>query len=902
MFFGRSLPARAATAVPLVLVLAACGGGNGNSAGNPVPPPASVGPGEWAYALARPMPTGFYDVDVTGGPRALRNDLQGGTLAAEVQFVQSHSMAPSGNDAREMPTPVALRSALLLVLGQGALETADPATSVLTVTASRDGSPLGSLRMAPPALLPGSDNPSQGLHGRDDVGYSRRAWSVALPWDWMRPGLQLAFDFAPAQGPRSAATLPAGRIEFAAPAELVVQNIRLGLMAPPNADTGTLIRNPAVAGTAYFQTVPVARLTIAQYEDMQLDRLIVGTGGGAIHTGADTPRFVEGGTDALREDVAKVQVAQGINLANFGLSDSPIDETQPETFSQRTVVHARVRYADRTVDHGLSGGNGMMMLLNSIGNEFSHEMGHGYGLGHFPGEADNVKNPVHHADSGWGWIATRQHMRGNLAWTAPFDPAGTRKYPGTFANSFNYKADAMSGGEPDSGFSDYTHHTGYSALRIQRYLNTARSGGPRAVPDLAFASGWKGWDAASGSWVDRATQTPALSAPRPVAVGVPVVTLLGGYQTEKPQLNLIYPAFHGNWGVVYDPPAPAASGAACWLEVALAQGDPVRVALQASGATDKPRKFHVNLAESRQPQKASLVCRDARGASTVLAEQVLAAPAHAPTPAVGIGEADGLSAQRDVELAQLDEALRAKPADEGLAPRLQLVLLGWRADVDQLPQPSRAWATRWLALRDRVLSLDAQVLANPSLATASPDPAALGTMLTLAQALGIAGASGSDLPAARPLSFGDDQACLQLDAAAGAAPVLKTVTASACQKTAAQQWWQDASGRIHNQARPDLCLTTTGSLQSPVTAEACHPTFMRGQSFTQHTGGSIESLYQPGRFIENHNGGPVLSGNAESPAKQLSMLAPAAPAVWALLQAKTLLALQLNPAAPAPAN
>ena len=44
---------------------------------------------------------GFYDVDGQGNPRTIRNDLTG-TFDAMIQFGQSHTVEPKGNEAKQM--------------------------------------------------------------------------------------------------------------------------------------------------------------------------------------------------------------------------------------------------------------------------------------------------------------------------------------------------------------------------------------------------------------------------------------------------------------------------------------------------------------------------------------------------------------------------------------------------------------------------------------------------------------------------------------------------------------------------------------------------------------------------------------------------------------------------------
>src|SRR5690625_7776772 len=73
--------------------------------------------------------------------------------------------------------------------------------------------------------------------------------------------------------------LEAEAIEMAPPSELVLNNIRIGLLTdPPVNEDHYIMLEPAKAGADYFQTAPLSKLTIAQYEDIRLDRVMVATG------------------------------------------------------------------------------------------------------------------------------------------------------------------------------------------------------------------------------------------------------------------------------------------------------------------------------------------------------------------------------------------------------------------------------------------------------------------------------------------------------------------------------------------------------------------------------------------------------------------------------------------------
>src|SRR5690606_23911126 len=113
-------------------------------------------------AFDTPADLGFHDVTAQGTPRALRDDLDG-PLAGQVELAQSHTVDPTGNAARELPTVVARRAALLLVSPH-----ADPGS--LRVAASVGGRPLGELTLAHPNALPASDQNAP--EGRRSVQYS----------------------------------------------------------------------------------------------------------------------------------------------------------------------------------------------------------------------------------------------------------------------------------------------------------------------------------------------------------------------------------------------------------------------------------------------------------------------------------------------------------------------------------------------------------------------------------------------------------------------------------------------------------------------------------------------------------------------------------------------------------
>ena len=343
---------------------------------------------------------GFFDhAGRAGAIRDIRPDLVG-TFQAMIQFGQNHTVDPQGNEAKNMPRLTAEKEALLLVT---------PTTEMGIVTELvaeiyKDGDLLRSVNLAEPTQIPATDQTNTDKRPR--VSYSNRAWSTKLRWDEVQGGLKIRI----VDEKKRSGELLEDKIDFAAPGELVLTNIRLGMLtAPPQSWGHYMLRDPERAGSDYFQTIPAAKMTVASYDDMKLDRVMVGNG-----TIYDSVSNSKGGVydGDMRENTAKSTFGVGINLANWGVTSASMQsQEQPQLTQNVNAHHARGKYKNVVINdkgvsnngeynHGLSGGNGMLTIIDSQGNEFSHEIGHHYGLGHYPGEQNgDFFWAEHHAES-----------------------------------------------------------------------------------------------------------------------------------------------------------------------------------------------------------------------------------------------------------------------------------------------------------------------------------------------------------------------------------------------------------------------------------------------------------------------------------------------------------------------
>lgn len=766
------------------------------------PPPAAAFSEPTTAVVDEVNALGFYDMTADGQPRPVRNDLTG-DFAGMLQFVQSHSVDPQGNEAKNMPRLTSEREALLLVTP----DPAQPLPKQLRVLVSLDGALKGELALSEPDRLPWADR--TGADGRPDVVYSRRAWSGVLPWDWVQPGMSLqVIDDQGRRGERSA-----DAFDFAAPAELVVQSIRLGMLTNPPTGSGHWFRaRAAQAATEYFQTVPVARLVASYYEDVKLDRVMVGSG--VIY---DTVSAVNGDVYSgdMRENTGKSTFSTGINLANWGVTSAGmVSQQQPQLTQSAVAHHAAGNYANGVHSHGLSGGNGILTLYSSVGNEFSHEIGHHFGLGHYPGQnGDNYFWAGHHHDSGWGYIAYRKRMRANLHWSRGKN-GGMGGMP-VYQDSYSFGTDAMSGGHYASALSNYTHYTGYSTkTKIQPNLNS------RVVWAADSPTGYRKWDTStlkmevSQPKVPTSNQVWYNSADgnyrKPRLFGVPVYTLLGGYDPVT-NTAVLYPALRGNWGQVYDLPAPndAAATKQCWLKVDFVGGASQRIALAPQRMGSNANKLHVNLAQAEQPLAATLQCREAAGDSpfdlaTVSIPQGLPAM---PAPVV-VGRDERFKALLNEERPKLQAALEAIAGQSVLTLKGEARVL-YESYADQsegLSAAAQQVLQRLQSQEERALRLNRWLDAYAAqLASSDAASEALDSLLTTLQF------NASPLIPARQSVTMSSGNCVRVELVNG---LWNPYVAAKAQCTGAieEQWLVDASGRIRSAAQPAKCLSATNDI------------------------------------------------------------------------------------------
>ncbi len=751
---------------------------------------------------------GFYDKDSTGQTRAVRNDL-GGSLPAMVQFAQDHTVDPAGNEAKSMPRLTMSREAMVLVTPDPSLEGIDNLQMTVTV----NGAVKGSLQLRHPDAIFRSDYIN--TDGRPDYAYSRRAWTGVLPWDWVQPGMELRV----VDNQNRSGNLAAKAIEFGGASELVVLSVRLGMLTAPNvSDDGHWFRShPADAATDYFQTIPAAQLTAGYYEDVTLSQVMVASGVIYNQASASTGDVYSGD---MRENTAKSTFSVGINMANYGVTSSGMQsQAQSQTFQIATIHHARGVYSNGNVNHGLSGGNSILTLSSSRGNEFSHEIGHHYGLGHYPGQnGDNYFWSVHHHDSGWGYIGYRKRMRSNILWQKGVN--GGLAGSATLDATYRFAPDAMAGGDFQSALSKYTHYTGYSTKnKIQPALMN------KPVLTASSPTGYQQWNAETRQMENIAPAVPKqgdvwyngmATFPAPRLQGVPVITLLGGYDPETNNA-LIYPALRGNWGNVFDLPSQSTQKEPrnCWLDVNFAAGNMRRIAVAGKRMqTDKVNKLHVNLAAADRPSQATLQCQTPGAeVQTLYTLNIQQYASDMPAP-VRVGKQYGYQDLRAIELPQLDAALQALATQDSLnlSTANKVLLDSWRGNADELSPAARQQLQRY----DDQQTLGLRI--NRWMDTYAADldqgvPEAQNALLAFIRQLGFNDAPV--MPAAQSMLMPNGN-CIQKFGS-----TVRVAGKALCTGGADEQWILDPRGAIRSRGDAGLCLTDQGWNAAEVKLTAC---------------------------------------------------------------------------------
>ncbi len=313
----------------------------------------------------------------------------------------------------------------------------------------------------------------------NDVVYGEGLWSGIVPAEWVQPGMTLEFTHHDKTGQLAG-------VSVGAPSELLVHTIDVGMLTSPRGQYP--FQADESAQQEYFETIPVSRMIVNNYEPLHLTEVMLPDGTlltdfdpsvGSLHKGT------------MRQHTGKELISIGINNANYGINSSiGVGESQkPYLAAQLTAHNNRGVYANGLVTHGGSGGGGLVTLDASVGNELSHEFGHNYGLNHYPGGfAGSVHQHANMPNATWGWKSSSNRFVPNFRNTVGGETCLYGQCVAPFGGLFPMGTDAMAAGSAPYSQLRYTMYTPYAMSFIQNFLET------KVVFDESSSTGFRQWN------------------------------------------------------------------------------------------------------------------------------------------------------------------------------------------------------------------------------------------------------------------------------------------------------------------------------------------------------------------------------------------------------------------------
>lgn len=465
-------------------------------------------------------------------------------LVGALEWGQTHVIQT--DEERSAPEVGAERETLVLLTpNPPLLESAD-----VRIAAWDGAILLGVVPMAAPYDIPSSLE--EGLTPVSLDAYSDEAWSAMLPWSWVRSGVSLRIG---AMEGGELRVLEHAFEGLASPHEFTVTRTHMVLFGEEDFPV-IPVRSTSKIAADFGASVPGAEFRWVNTTPWRLDAMVVNTVEGPRWVASETERL-EKTSDPNRWNILKHQTALRLSLANTGrglrLTSPPEGDSSPYSFgtsmAQGWVRTGDGHYTDIN-DAGLAAGwtGWSGMWLDECGNGFIHEVGHSFTLAHFTGGtaanwgigAEYPKDGTNVEGHPWGFDTTRRQFR---TWYRV-----NGEGPVTTDGNVEGKNDPMNGGESPNAITCFPQYTGYHGQKIQQWLQNS--------PTLKTVDGVAGvyrWNVEGGEYVK---EDAPVGNQEPIAVGIPVVTLIGtlGNLDEVCQT---YPPIYAVSGNVFELPDPS---------------------------------------------------------------------------------------------------------------------------------------------------------------------------------------------------------------------------------------------------------------------------------------------------------------------------------------------------------
>ena len=573
---------------------------------------------------------------VTPWPQASTRDV----LRGQLEFAQTHVNEPG--DTRYAPQLLAKRSALLLFTPERNIS----GSAALFVRVKNQNSQSIPLVLNPPSKP--LEILEQGLTDVALQAYSTDAFHAVLPWNWIQEGYKLEIAYLESD---TLYVFEHTFIDLSAPNEFTVTRAKMVLFGEEDFDTST--RQSDKILREFYGSVPAATMRWVDYLPWRLNQVVITTTQGPqlIQSEAEHDYYTD---NDHHWSIIKNQFALRLNLSNTGrgLNQNRAADGDNSPYSFGTSVgmgwfrRPDGEYQDLDDAPWAAGWTGWTaMWADECGNAFIHEVGHSFTLAHFTegtgvswGIADQYPSDgVSLETHPWGYNHYTKELR---TWYRVDRDGPVLSQGGAFVG----KRDPMNGGEPTNSLTCFPQYTGYHAWKAQNWMNSQPTimKGPQGP-------GIYRWDFLNHSYVREAAPS---NAQEPIAVGVPIVTLIGtlGRNIGTSQT---YPALFAPSGNVFEMPDPFGNtapdsyrGGQYFLEIQYLTGE-VEYALiaQTEPVDDQVYLYALNLSLTRAPTLVKLHRAHAaypniqQGQSTVIHTRTISVPdLKRFTPVLTIGK------------------------------------------------------------------------------------------------------------------------------------------------------------------------------------------------------------------------------------------------------------------------
>ncbi|EPL9570356.1 M66 family metalloprotease [Providencia rettgeri] len=214
----------------------------------------------------------------------------------------------------------------------------------------------------------------------NNLEYMENTWSTTIPGEYIQPNIKIDFIHKNKMG-----ILP--KTTIGSPTTLRLHLLDIGIFTEPRDKFD--FRDTPELNRQYYQQIPASTLLVNRYESTRVDQFV-------FSDGSILKEVIPENGGWHEKSISKITrwaYGEGIHMATSGINSSPDDGPTFVPTPQIVVYNSVGQYQNGKVVHGGLGSykGGLASVEDSIGNEFSHELGHNFNIIDFYGGSPKDK-------------------------------------------------------------------------------------------------------------------------------------------------------------------------------------------------------------------------------------------------------------------------------------------------------------------------------------------------------------------------------------------------------------------------------------------------------------------------------------------------------------------------------